>query len=529
MPIEGMGADLAGASWDAQAIPGAGGEGNLGRAVDLGQSPSDPQALALLPETYAANHDVLPLSITDGVLTLACTDPDDLRLLREVQVVSRHAIQALVAPAYEIQEAIRERYRVLAGVDEHVRAATERLGVGEAGGAAAALEAVSPDSPVVQIVDLLIAQGLRDRASDIHIEPQQNHLRIRFRIDGMLKDALSLPTALGPALASRLKVMANMDIVDRHRAQDGQVRTRVEHRDVDIRVSTASTIWGEKLVLRLLDQQRTVLKLDQLGLSGLAYQRLATLLRSPFGMVVVAGPTGSGKTTSLYAAITELDPVVQNIVTIEDPVEYTFENINQIQVRRVANMNFANGLRAVLRQDPDVILIGEIRDLETAEIAVQSSLTGHLVLSSVHATDAAGVIQRFMEMGIEGYLVSSSLIGVVAQRLVRRVCSYCSEPYRPEPAELQLWRDHSYGDHAFRRGRGCQHCAGTGYRGRIGVFEVLPLTDSIKRLIVDKASTQSIREAAIHEGMLPLRAAGVEKVAEDVTTLSEVIRCVWIN
>lgn len=498
----------------------------MAEPVDLGRSPSDRQALALIPEAYAARHDVLPLSISEGMLTLACTDPEDGRLLREVQVVSRHAVRALLAPAQEIQEAIRDRYRVLDHVEQHVEAFTRRM---SEAARPAGLESLTQDSPVVHIVDLLIAQGLRDRASDIHIEPQQRHLRIRFRIDGMLKDTLTLPAGLGPALASRLKVMANMDIVDRHRAQDGQIRTQVEQRDVDIRVSTAETIWGEKVVLRLLDQGRTVLQLDQLGLSGVAYERMATLLRSPYGMVVVAGPTGSGKTTSLYAAITELDPVAQNIVTIEDPVEYTFENINQIQVRRVANLNFANGLKAVLRQDPDVILIGEVRDLETAEIAVQSSLTGHLVLSSLHATDAAGVIQRFIEMGIEGYLVSSALIGVAAQRLVRRICTYCSEFYSPNASELQLWRDYGYGDHGFRKGRGCQHCAGTGYRGRIGVFEVLPLTDTIKRLIADRAPTSAIRAAGVQEGMLPLRAAGVEKVAEDMTTLGEVMRCVWIN
>src|SRR5437016_11484352 len=379
-----------------------------GETVDLGQRPSDRQALALIPEAYAASHDLVPLSVADGVVTLACADPEDGRLLREVQVVSRHAVRALRAPAHEIQQAIRERYRVLDHVDEHVRAYSERNVVEAIPSPAAGLESVTANSPVVQIVNLLIAQGLRDRASDIHVEPQQQQLRVRFRIDGILTDTLTLPSTMAPALASRLKVMANMDIVDKHRAQDGQIRTQVEGRPIDIRVSTAETIWGEKVVLRLLDQGRTVLKLDQLGLSGPAYERLARLLKSPYGMVVVSGPTGSGKTTSLYAGITELDPISQNIVTIEDPVEYTFENINQIQVRRVANLNFANGLKAVLRQDPDVILIGEIRDTETAEIAVQSSLTGHLVLSSLHATDAAGVVQRVIEMGGEGYRVASA-------------------------------------------------------------------------------------------------------------------------
>src|SRR3989440_12169339 len=311
---------------------------------------------------------------------------------------------------------------------------------------------------------------------------------------------------MAPSLSSRIKVMANLDIVDRHRSQDGQIRHETEGRQVDIRVSTAETIWGEKVVLRLLDQGRTVLSLDQLGLEADGYRTMSRLLRSPFGMVVVSGPTGSGKTTSLYAAIKELDPVAQNIMTIEDPVEYTFPNINQIQIRRMANLTFANGLKAILRQDPDVILVGEIRDLETAEIAVQSALTGHLVLSSLHATDSAGVIQRFIEMGIEGFLLSSALIGVLAQRLVRRICTQCRIDYQPSPDEMALWAAHSRGaPRRFARGRGCAHCAGTGYRGSVGVFEVLTVTDEIKRLISSRASAQPIREAAVREGMRSMR------------------------
>ena len=502
------------------------GESSLLLEVDLGLAPSDPEALSLIPETYALAHHVLPLEAADGVLTVACADPADGVLLREVQVVSRHAVQPLRAPGERIEEAIRERYQVLSGVEEHVRAFAQRRGVQQP---ALVHEPITESSPVVQIVNLLIAQGLRDRASDIHIEPQQARLRIRFRIDGILTDSLSLPRTMAAPLASRLKVMANMDIVDRHRAQDGQIRTHIEGRPIDIRVSTAETIWGEKVVLRLLDQARTVLHLDQLGLHEDGYGRLRRLLGSPYGMVVVSGPTGSGKTTTLYAAIRELDAQAQNIVTIEDPVEYTFEDINQIQVRRVANLNFANGLKAVLRQDPDVILIGEIRDLETSEIAVQSALTGHLVLSSLHATDAAGVVQRFLEMGIEGYLISSALIGVVAQRLVRRTCTACTRPYQPGPPELALWQEHGGGYLEFRKGTGCPACAQTGYRGRIGVFEVLTVSDEMKREISVRASAQQIRELACAEGMVPMRAAGVEMVAMGMTTLAEVMRCVWLN
>jgi type IV pilus assembly protein PilB len=494
--------------------------------VDLRLVPSEPEALALIPESYAVEHHVLPLQASGGVLTVACGDPDDTVLLREVQVVSRSAVKAAQAPPAEIEAAIRERYKVLAGVEEHVRAFAQRRGAQPVVDGA---DAITQSSPVVEVVNLLIDQGLRDRASDIHIEPQQSRLRIRFRIDGILTDALSLPGSMAPALASRLKVMANMDIVDRHRAQDGQIRTHAGDRPIDIRVSTAETIWGEKVVLRLLDQGKSSLTLEQLGLNETGDRLLRRLLGSPYGMVVVSGPTGSGKTTTLYAAIRELDPQAQNIVTIEDPVEYTLEDINQIQIRRVANLNFANGLKAVLRQDPDVILIGEIRDLETAEIAIQSALTGHLVLSSLHATDAAGVIQRFLEMGIEGYLVSSALIGVVAQRLVRRTCTACAEPYQPGPAELALWEEHGGGAQDFVRGSGCGACAGTGYKGRIGAFEVLAMTDEMKRLVSARVAAQQIRDLARQQGTEPLRAAGVAMVRGNVTTLSEIIRCVWVN
>ncbi|MDQ6771607.1 MAG: GspE/PulE family protein [Candidatus Dormibacteraeota bacterium] len=500
-----------------------------GPTVELSSTASEKEALALVPESFASAHLVLPLTISAGTLRVACADPEDLRMLGELQVLARLPVVATFAPQAEIEESIRQRYKVLGNVDQHVREFTQRMPIVDADGALS-LKSIDASSPVVQIVNLLITQGLRDRASDIHIEPQRTGLRVRFRIDGLLTDAITLPKAMGPSLASRIKVMANMDIVDKHRAQDGQIRIEGAGRQVDIRVSTAETIWGEKLVLRLLDQGRTLLRLDQLGLELSGIERMSRLLSSPYGMVVVSGPTGSGKTTTLYAAINELDPIAQNITTIEDPVEYTFDNINQIQIRKVANIDFANGLKAILRQDPDVILVGEIRDIETAEIAVQSALTGHLVLTSIHATDAAGATQRFIEMGIEGFLISSALIGVGAQRLLRRVCTYCKTRYRPSPDEMLLWEEFGARSKAeFFHGGGCANCAGTGYRGRIGVFEVLELTDPIKRLVSARASAQDIREKAQRDGMVTLRQDAVAKVAADVTTLSEVIRCVWLN
>jgi type IV pilus assembly protein PilB len=485
-------------------------------------------ALSLIPEVFARDNRVLPLVIRDGELLIACPDPADGGLLQTVEMLTRHEVRAVQFSEAEILRAIADRYSDMVGVEREVQAFTRLAARGDS--RSAQTVAASETGPVVQVVDKIISLGLRSRASDIHLEPQRSGLRVRFRIDGLLNDAMLLPQEIAAPIASRIKVMANLDIVDRHRSQDGQIQIDVQGRHVDIRVSTAETIAGEKVVLRLLDQARTILRLDNLGLSDDNVRTFGRLLRWPFGMVVVSGPTGSGKTTTLYAAINELDASSQNITTIEDPVEYTFENINQIQIRKVANLNFANGLRSILRQDPDVILVGEIRDLETAEIAVQSALTGHLVLTSLHATDAAAVVQRFIEMGIEGYLLSSALIGVVAQRLVRRICPQCRAPYELTPEEAALWTELAASPKTmFYRGVGCEHCAGTGYHGRVGVFEVLPLSDEVKRAVSVKAPAEVIRAKAVRDGMVLLRQDAVRKVEADLTTLSEVIRCVWVS
>jgi type IV pilus assembly protein PilB len=495
--------------------------------VDLHRVRSDDGALSLIAEAYAVEHLVLPLSLDGNVLRVATADPANLPLLAELRVMTRHEVQAALAPKSQLGVAIRERYKVLPGVAEFVKAYEQQ----DTRRAAMPVElaALAENAPVVQIVNLLITQGLRDRASDVHIEPKKDHVRIRYRIDGVLTEALRLPIALAPAIASRIKVMAELDIVERHRSQDGQIQLTIDGHPIDIRVATVETIWGEKVVLRLLDKARTLLHLHELGFGDIHYKQLSALLRAPFGMIVVSGPTGSGKTTTLYAAVNELDGVGRNIMTIEDPVEYTFEDVNQVQIRRMAQITFANGLKAILRQDPDVILVGEIRDLETAEIAVQSALTGHLVLSSLHATDAAGVLQRFGEMGIEGFLISSSVTGIVAQRLVRRICEHCRAPYQLSVEEADLHRQLSNVEKTnFTRGAGCDQCARTGYRGRIGVFEVLTLTDAIKRLIANRAGVEEIRKRALKDGMVTMRRDAVAKVDQDITTMSEVIRSVYL-
>jgi len=507
------------------------------KTVDLREARSEDEALALVPEAYAAEHLVLPLALDDNGLTVAAADPLNLPLLAELRMMTRTAVTAWLAPPSELRGAVQQRYKVLPGVDQFVQAFAkqdQRIAA-----FTPEMARLAENAPVVQIVNLLITQGLRDRASDIHIEPKKDRIRIRFRIDGVLAEVLTLPLPLAPGIASRIKIMAELDIVERHRSQDGQIQMEVDGHQVDIRVATVETIWGEKIVLRLLDKERTILALHELGCERGQYDDLSRLLKSPFGMIVVSGPTGSGKTTTLYAAVGELDGVGRNLMTIEDPVEYTFENLNQVQIRKMANITFANGLKAILRQDPDVILVGEIRDTETAEIAIQSALTGHLVLTSLHAIDAPGVLQRLMDMRIEGFLISSSVVGVVAQRLMRRICEHCRVPYEPTFEELtlhsQLWQAREGspnvkpGEARFFTGTGCNHCAGTGYHGRVGVFEVLNMTDGVRRLIADRATQSDIRAQAVVDGMVTMRQDAVAKVDMGITTMAELIRSVYLQ
>ena len=494
--------------------------------IDFARTRVEKEALALIPEAYAREHAILPIRLEKDELEVATVDPGDLALFAELKVLTRKRIKPLLGVRSEIEQAIGQFYKLRTGVDRHVRSFEETF---QPTGASRRLADVNKDAPVVQIVDLIIAEGAEERASDIHIEPQQDHLRVRFRIDGVLHDATQLPATLAAPIASRLKLLANLDIVDRRHSQDGQIQTTVEGRPLDIRVGTIETIWGEKVVLRLLERSRSILGLDSLGFAPSALETFRSLIGSPYGMVLVTGPTGSGKTTTLYSSLNELDHVERNIMTIEDPVEYTFDGVNQIQINRLAGITFANGLRAILRQDPDAMLVGEIRDKETAEISVQSALTGHLVLSSLHATDAIGAIYRFLEMGIESFMVTSAVIGVLAQRLVRRICPECIGGYEPATDELGFYRASGGTGTEFRRGVGCAFCAHTGYRGRIGVFEVLRMSEEIKRLLIRETAPQTLRERAIAEGMLSLRRAGIAKVDEGLTTIAEVMRSVHVE
>jgi type IV pilus assembly protein PilB len=498
--------------------------------ADLKHLEVDESIARLVPEDFARRNVALPLHRENGHLAVALSDPGNHALLNDLRVITGLPVAPYIAGESDILITLTRIHDMHPRLNEAAKSLNEsRPQIQFERAITLELGNVTASSPAVEIVNLLITRGLRDRASDIHIEPQKDFLRVRFRIDGVLHDMAHLPIATGSALSSRVKIMAGMNIVERRRAQDGQISVTVDGRDLDVRVATIETIWGEKLVLRLLDRGRSLITIPQLGFSRSAYESYHRMLHSPYGMMIVSGPTGSGKTTTLYASIHELDRQVRNIMTIEDPVEYMFENINQSQINKLADISFANGLRAILRQDPDIILVGEIRDRETAEIAVQSALTGHLVLSSLHATDAVGALLRFTDMGIEGFLIASSVIAIVAQRLVRKVCDGCRVAYQPTEQDLEFGA--SLGMPApemLYRGQGCTRCNGTGYYDRLGVFEVLLMTDDIKRLIIGKASHAEIFAAATETGMVPLRADAWSKITTGVTTVAEVLRSVYI-
>ena len=496
--------------------------------VDLREVTPEPAAIGLMTEKLARALTAIPLSVLGDAVVVAVAAPSEATVSALREAVGR-PVTVKVAAQSDIVRAIGNSYRVLSGIGSQVKVFEARDTLRKD---AVRVEsaAANDEAPAVQVVQLIITQALRDRASDVHIEPQDERVRIRYRIDGALHDVLDLPGSMGPVVVSRVKILAGMNIVERRRPQDGQISMDVEGRAVDIRVSTTAVVGGEKVVLRLLDKSRPLFRLPQLGMPADMSARYSAMLRAPYGMVICAGPTGSGKTTTLYGSLGELNSPERNIMTIEDPVEYTFPSINQIQINETAGITFAGGLKSILRQDPDVILVGEIRDVETARIAVQSALTGHFVLSSLHATDTVSALHRLLDMGIEHFLVASSVTAVLAQRLVRRVCNHCREPYQPPAEELALLaaiggREPADG---FVRGAGCNFCAQTGYLERIGVYEMMPVTDAVREMVLERASHDEIRKVARHEGMRTLQEEAGHLVETGVTNLAEVLRSIYV-
>jgi len=496
--------------------------------ADLRRDNPEPDATGLISESAARSLMVVPLRLLDGHLDVVISDPLDVRVDELLAVLPVREVTLHLAPLEELRSAINRAYRALAEVGEHV-AAFEGAEIARLPADGDPRVTIDDDAPIIQVVNKVVTQAMRDRASDIHIEPIDEHVRVRYRIDGALNQVLTLPASMAPALVSRIKIMANMNIVERRRPQDGQFQMTIDGRDVDVRVSTTATIWGEKAVLRLLDKSRSLYTLGELGMPAEIHHRYSQLVRSPFGMMIVSGPTGSGKTTTLYATLTEIHRDEVNVMTIEDPVEYVFRSVNQIQINEQADVTFASGLKSILRQDPDVILVGEVRDVETARIAVQSALTGHLVLSSIHATDAASALYRLLDMGIEPFLVASAIVGVVGQRLVRRICQSCIAPYQPTPSEMLFYQQlGGIPKPRWIHGEGCNVCAGTGYRDRIGVYEVLAVTDEVRQMLITGSSPRELRDLVIRQGMQPLRTQALRLVSDDVTTIAEIIRTVYV-
>jgi type IV pilus assembly protein PilB len=496
--------------------------------MDLSDRVVDPSVASLVSESLARRYQAIPVAWEDGRLLVALADPSNVFAVDDIRATTGADVKMVVSTASQIMETIERFYRVDGDVDAVVQAAADEQVVDtDLGNLADVVE----DAPIVKFVNMLITQATQDRASDIHVEPTEHDLRIRFRIDGVLHEVMRSPRSIQNGVISRLKVMADINIAERRVPQDGRISMRVSGRAIDLRVATLPTVYGEKIVMRILDKGQALLRLEELGFLPETLGRFENCYRKPYGTILVTGPTGSGKSTTLYAALNQVNEPDRNIITVEDPVEYRLPGINQVQVHNKAGLTFASALRSILRADPDIILIGEIRDRETAIIAIEAALTGHLVLSTLHTNDAASTPMRLVEMGVEPFLVTSALDCIVAQRLARRLCDKCKEAYEPTEAELAAagWplEELKSGEWpTLYKAIGCPACGRTGYRGRFALHEVMPITEEIERLIIERRSTEDIEKVGIMQGMLRLRDDGLRKVGMGQTSLEEIFRVV---
>ncbi|MBI4690492.1 MAG: type II secretion system ATPase GspE [Nitrospirae bacterium] len=466
---------------------------------------------------------ILPLSISDDVLNIAVGDPVRNDAIETLRTSFNYDINLFLAKSSSIlghlevlhgsRDAVMQRL-----IEDAAEEETSMTGISEDIGH---LKDIAQEKGVIQIVNVIIDNAVKDRASDIHIEPEENNVRVRYRVDGILYDKEIMPVRMQSAVSSRIKLLSQMNIAERRLPQDGRIRGSFAGKEIDIRVSTIPTIYGESIVMRLLDRETYFLTLAEIGFDNILVEKYESILHKPYGMILITGPTGSGKTTTLYASLDRINSPDKKIITIEEPVEYLMRGINQIQVRPKIGLTFASGLRHIVRQDPDIIMVGEIRDLETAGIGIHAALTGHLIFSTLHTNDAPGAITRLMDMGVENYLVSSTLIGVMAQRLVRRICPNCKEKHI---ATADIRRELGEGVSEFWKGKGCDNCLGTGYRGRMAIFELLMVDDSIRELVMRRATVREIKDKAISLGMRTLRQDGIEKIKKGITTVDEVLR-----
>jgi type IV pilus assembly protein PilB len=506
--------------------------------INLARISIAPEVAQLLPREVAHNHKVVPVSLLEKKLFVAMADPLNVLAVDDIRRTTKLDVMPMIAPEKAILDKLQNLDAAKGGTLEDViqdaqkkaelQEEAEALEVAKDASEEVNLDqlaASTEEAPVIKLANLILVQAIKDRASDIHIEPFEKTVRLRYRIDGSLLDMPPPPAKLAIALASRLKIMSNLDIAERRLPQDGRMRVKVAGRDFDLRVSFLPTVHGEKCVLRVLDKTNLSASLDKLGLDPNTFRQMKQAIDAPHGLILVTGPTGSGKTTTLYSALNELNNPEYNIVTVEDPVEYQIPGINQVPVRKEIGLTFANALRSILRQDPDIVMIGEIRDTETAEIAVEAALTGHQVLSTMHCNDAPGAIARLDDMGIAPFLISSSVIIACAQRLMRRICSHCKEPVSYPP---KMFQDLGIATTMFDgvqlfRGRGCERCKGAGYAGRLAIIEAMTVTDSIRKLIIQRCSAAEIGKAALGEGMHTLRMVALERAREGVSTLEQVL------
>lgn len=503
--------------------------------LDIHTAVIEPEAIKLVPEKLARKHIIIPLYIEKkNVIKIAMADPLNMEALDDIRFATNYQSSPMVATATDIVKAIKTHYHISVPLEDIVgnmvkEKFIEIIPDTEAGKDLEELLKKSETPPIIRMVDSVIIHGIESRASDIHIEPHDRTVKLRERIDGLMRDVMQLPKWVQGAVTSRIKIMSKMDIAERRVPQDGRIQVRIGSRELDMRISTLPTQYGEKVVMRILDPKSAILTLDEIGLSQYTKDRIKAIIERPQGIVLVTGPTGSGKTSTLYSMIGHIKTPEINVITLEDPIEYELEGVNQVAINEKVGLTFAYCLRSVLRQDPDVILVGEMRDQETAEIAHQASITGHLVFSTLHTTDAISTLTRLKNIGIQPYLIASSLNGVVAQRLVRKICHSCKESYIPTDEELlKVGIRIKKGERPkLYQGKGCKECSETGYHGRVGIFEVLIVNSKIKEMIASDESEETIRKAAIVNGMLSMYDDGITKVKEGITTPEELQRVIF--
>lgn len=504
--------------------------------VQLGDYVINPHVIKLVPESVARTYKVMPVSSSDGKVAVAMADPLDVEAIDSVQRITRARIEPLLASESRIHAALDKAYGSLgiADIAASMQEAVSDVDINEPGDGddldLGEMRRQSGEAPIIRTVNLMIQEAIKRRASDIHLEPRQNYMEVRYRIDGVLQHIRNIPKPLQAAVISRIKVMAELDIAERRMPQDGRVSLRVMNRNIDLRVSTLPVNHGERVVLRVLDKSAQQFSFDRMGLEPEDRAAFENLITKPYGIILVTGPTGSGKTTTLYTTLMSLKSSEVNIMTCEDPIEYELEGINQSAVNVRAGLTFAAQLRSILRQDPDIVLVGEIRDGETADIAFRAAMTGHLVLSTLHCNDAASSVSRLTDMGVEPFLIGSSVIGVVAQRLVRVICPKCKVAYKPGIEELAPFGlADRHGEIEFYRGEGCNSCDNTGYQGRVGVYEIMTLNDDIRKLILDKPSSAQVKKLAMSYGMISMKQRSIDKLLKGITTASEIRKKVFVG